>query len=114
MHIDDRALIFANLLNGVPVAQVAQAFQKQSEAEVLQIFGFVLRKIKSYCFLRARQANALPLIVADDVKSAQKYRLTCLSVLPKLNLDKSPQYKDIHNEIINPDNVMSVTANLKA
>lgn len=112
--MDNRALIFANLLNGVSAAQVAQAFHKQSEDEVLQIFGFILRKIKSYCFLRARQKNALPLIIANDVKTAQKYRLTCLSVLPKLNIDKEPQFRDIHNEIVNHDNVMVIGKNLSA
>lgn len=111
--MDDRTLIFSNLLNGVPTRQVAQTFRR-SEAEVLQIFSFILRKIKNYCFLRARQKNAYPIIVASNIKEAQKYKLTCLSVLPKLNLDKAPQYKDIHSEVINPDNVMAVTRNLSA
>jgi hypothetical protein len=110
--MDNRSLIFANLLNGVPTAQVAQAFNLRSEDEALQVFQYVLRKIKSYCFLRARQKNAYPIIVAHDVKTAQAYKLTCLTVLPKLKLDTAPQYKDIHNEMITEGNVMAVTANL--
>ena len=108
---DPRSLIFANLLNGVSAQQVARDFHK-TELEVNQIFSFVLRKIKSYCFMRSIQKNALPMIVADDVKSAQRYRLTCLKVLPHLNLDKAPQYKDIQSELVKPDNILSVARNL--
>lgn len=104
--MDPRALIFSNLLNGVPVAHVARDFGK-SENEVLQTFGFVLRKIKSYAFERK-----MPSILASSVAEAKRYRITCLSILPKLNLDKEPKFKQIHNEIITPDNVMSVARNM--
>lgn len=111
--MDERTLIFSNLLNGVPARQVAEVFRKPEE-EVMQIFSFILRKIKSYCFLRARQKDAYPIIVAHDVETAQAYRLTCLKVLPKLNLDTAPQFKDIQNEVVTPDNVISIASNLRA
>ncbi len=109
--MDERALIFANLLNGVSVAQVARDF-RVSEPEVMNTFSNVLRKVKSYCFLRARQKNAVPLVIASTIEEAKKYRLTCLHVLPKLNLDKAPHYKDIQGEIVTPDNIMAVARNM--
>lgn len=111
--MDTRCLIFANLLNGVPVRQVAEAFGLKSEDEAMYIFGLVLRRIKNYCFLRARQRNAYPIIVASTIKEAQAYRLTCLTVLPKIDFEKAPTYKDIHGEVINPDNAMAVGANIR-
>lgn len=109
--MDSRALIFSNLLNGVPVEQVAKDFQKSKE-EIEKIFSFVLRKVKSYCFQRSIQKNALPIITASSLSEAKRQRLTCLSVLPKLNLDKDPMYKDIQSEIVTPDNCMSIARNL--
>jgi hypothetical protein len=108
--MDDRALIFSNLLNGVPLWQVARDFHK-TESEVNYTFAFILRKIKSYCFLRQAQ-RAYPPIMASTVEEAKKYRLTCFSVLPKLNLEKSAQFKDINNETVTPDNVMAIAKNL--
>jgi hypothetical protein len=40
---DERALVFMNLMNGVPVCQVARDFRK-SEPDVMHIFRFILRK----------------------------------------------------------------------
>lgn len=111
--MDDRHLIFSNLLNGVPVPQVARDFHK-SEAEVEQVFTHVLRKVKSYCFLRSRQKNPMPVVTASTVAEARAFRLTCLSVLPKLNLDRAPEFRDIHTETITPDNIMTVARNLSA
>lgn len=111
--MDNRALIFANLVNGVPPEQVARDF-RQSEAEVMQVFAFVLRKIKSYCFMRSRQKNAVRIITASNLKEAKDCRVLCLSVLPKLNLDNPPEYKDIQHEVVTPDNVMAVARNLNA
>lgn len=108
--MDTRALIFSNLLNGVPLGQVAQAFHK-TESEINQIFSFVLRKIKSYCFVRQTQ-KAYPTITASTLEDAKKYRLTCLEVLPKLNLDKDSQFKDIQTELVTPDNALSIARNL--
>ena len=102
----DKALIFSNLIKGVPLQQVAREF-KLSEEEILRVFSFVLRKIKSYVFLRQQ-----PMVIAHDIATAQKYRLICLRVLPNLNLEKEPQFKDIQNELVNDDNVMSVARNL--
>lgn len=109
---DPRSLIFANLLKGVPIQQVARDFHK-SESEINQIFSFVLRKIKSYCFERSIQKKALPIVIASTVQEAQRYRLTCLQVLPQLNLDKAPKYKDILSEPVNPDNIITVVRDLR-
>lgn len=111
MEPDFRALIFKNLLNGVPVGQVCRDFHK-TEPEVMQIFSYVLRKVKSYCFLRSTSKVALPTISAGTLEEAKRYRVQCLSVLPKLNLNKSPEFKDIHNEILTPDNVLQVGRNI--
>lgn len=119
----EEALIFSNLLNGVSPEQVAKDFRKKSVDEVLHIFNFVLRKVKSYCFLRARGyidpndpnkiCKSYPIIPATCIKDAQKFRLTCLTVLPLLNLDKAPMYKDIQTETVNPDNAAQVQRNLQ-
>lgn len=91
--MDERALIFANLVKGVPVWQVARDYRKRNEAEVLGIFAFVLNKVRNYHFVRH-----LPPIVGESVEEIRKYRAACLSVLPKLNFDKPPQFKKIANE----------------
>lgn len=108
---DDRALIFKNLLNGVPIQQVCRDFHK-TESEVNQIFSFVLRKIKNYCWLRSATKVALPMVHAGNLEEAKKYRIQCLSVLPKLNLNKDSQYKDFHSEVITPDNALQIARNL--
>lgn len=108
--MDDRALIFSNLVNGVPIDQVARDFRKSAE-EVERVFSFVLRKVKSYCFLRQTR-RGYPAITASTVAEARRYRLTCLEVLPKLNLDKEAQFKDIHNEVVTPDNMAATLRNL--
>ena len=108
--MDNRALIFSNLLNGVPMQQVAREFHK-SEQEITHIFSFILRKIKAYCFVRQTQKGYVP-ITASTIEEAKKFRITCLTVLPNLKLDKEPQFKDIQNEIVTPDNAMSIAKNL--
>jgi len=89
---DDRALIFSNLLNGVPAWQVARDFHK-SEPDVMHIFRFILRKIKS-----RRLERMEPPIVGNSISEIQKQRITCLTILPKLNLDRDPLYKDVFHE----------------
>lgn len=109
--MDSKALIFTNLLNGVSVEQVCRDFHK-TESEVMNIFAFVLRKVKSYCFLRAASKEALPMITASNLEEAKRHRITCLSVLPKLNLNKEAQFKDIQTEIVTMDNFTQVIKNL--
>jgi hypothetical protein len=124
--MNNQALIFANLLNGVPEQQVAEVF-KISREEVQRSFAFVLRKVKSYIFLRqaphwkhyekggpleGAPVMAYPTITGSTLDEAKKHRLTCLSVLPKLKLDKEPQFKDIQTEIVTPDNAMQIARNL--
>jgi hypothetical protein len=108
--MDSRALIFSNLLNGVSIEQVAREFRK-SEQEVKQVCAYVLRKVKSYCFLRQTQKGYVP-IAASTIEQARKYRITCLTVLPKLKLDKEPEFKDIQNETVTQDNAIMIAKNL--
>jgi hypothetical protein len=89
---DDRALIFSNLLNGVPVWQVCRDFRR-SEVDVMNIFRFILRKIKS----RRLERMESP-IVGNSVAEIQRQRITVLTILPKLNLDRDPLYKNVFHE----------------
>jgi hypothetical protein len=89
---DDRALIFTNLLNGVPAWQVARDFHR-SEPDVMNIFRFILRKIKS-----RRLERMEPPIVGNSISEIQRQRISVLTILPKLNLDKDPLYKDVFHE----------------
>ncbi len=109
--MNSKALIIANLLNGVPMEQVCKDFHK-SESEVMNIFAFVLRKVKSYCFLRSATANAYPMITASNLEEAKKHRITCLTVLPKLNMNKEAEFKDIQTEIVSPDNFLQIAKNI--
>jgi hypothetical protein len=97
--MDERALIFKNLLCGVPVWEVARAFHKNTEGEVMAAFNFVLKKAKSYCFERK-----MPPIFADSVEDAKKHRIVLLTVLPKLNLNKEAKFSKIFNEPFPGDN----------
>src|ERR1700761_8648127 len=92
---DERALIFSNLLNGVPVWQVARDFRKSSEQEVMNIFNFILRKIRS-----RRLERMEPPIVGSTIEEVRKQRVVCLTTLPKLNLDKDPRYKNVMHETV--------------
>ena len=89
---DPRALIFSNLLNGVPVWKVCRDFHK-CESEVMHIFRFIMRKIRSKLLLD--MDRPIPGETIDEIK---KYRVRCLMVLPFLNLDKEPVYKDVKYE----------------
>lgn len=109
--MDAKALIFANLLNGVPMGQVCKDFNK-SESEVQNIFAFVLRKVKSYCFLRSTTKEAYPIITASTLEEAKAHRITCLNVLPKLNMNKEAQFKDIKTELVTADNFMNLGSKL--
>jgi hypothetical protein len=90
--LDERALIFMNLLNGVPVWQVARDFHK-SEPDVMHIFRFILRKIRS-----RRLERMEPPIVGNSIDEVRRQRIACLSILPRLNLDRDPLYKDVLHE----------------
>src|SRR5580692_9304331 len=95
---DSRALIFTNLLNGVPAWQVARDFHR-SEPDVMNIFRFILRKIKS-----RRLERMEPPIVGNSIAEIRKQRITCLTILPKLNLDRDPLYKDVLHEPVDIKN----------
>lgn len=93
----ERKLIFQNLLNGVPVAQVAQAFHRASEKEVLEDFRFVALKIKCYAFQRA-----FPYIPMDTVAEAAQNKMAILDILSKVNLDVLPVFSSVKVEGFNP------------
>lgn len=95
---DNRALIFTNLLNGVPVWQVCRDFHK-TESDVMNIFRFILRKIKS-----RRLERMEPPIIGNCIAEIQRQRITVLTILPKLNLDKDPLYKDVLHEAVDIKN----------
>ena len=86
----DRELIFTNLLNGVSAPEVARAFHKDSEREVMEDFKFVALKIKSDVF-----ARAMPYIPCDTVAEAMGNRIVIFGILNKINLDTVPIYSSI-------------------
>jgi hypothetical protein len=103
---DKRAMIFANLLNGVPLWIVKQHFE-MSDDDVMRVFNFVVEKLKSYLF-----THQLPPIPCDSISEAQKNRILLLQLLPKLNLDKPPTRR-VKHETINPTNIESAFRGVK-
>jgi len=91
---DERALIFSNLLNGQEPWKVAEQFHK-SLPDVMNIFNFVLRKIRS-----RRLERMEPPITGSSIEEIRKQRIACLTILPKLNLDKDPRFKDVRHEAV--------------
>lgn len=89
----ERKLIFINLLNGVPVAQVAQGFHRQTEKEVMDDFRFVALKIKAYAFQRV-----MPYIPLESVAEARSNKIHILEILEKVNLDVLPVFSSIKTE----------------
>lgn len=96
--LDSRALIFTNLMNGVPVWQVCRDFRK-SEPDVMNVFRFVLRKIRS-----RRLERMEPPIIGNTIDEVRRQRIVCLTILPKLNLDRDPRYKDVLHEPVDLKN----------
>lgn len=96
---DNRALIYKNLLNGVPLWLIMQHCQ-MSEKDVMGVFDYVSRKIRDYLFRKCK-----PAIPCENIAIAQRSRLKLLAVLPNLNLDVEPTYRDIHHETVTPDNI---------
>ena len=90
--MDERKLIFSNIINGVPLETVAQAFHK-TDADVQADFDYIIQKIKNYCFI-----NGVPAIICDSVEQARKVRFPIFAVLEVVNLDKSPIYKVTNKE----------------
>jgi len=95
---DERALIFTNLMNGVPVWQVARDFRR-SEPDVMNIFRFILRKIRS-----RRLERMEPPIIGNTIDEVRRHRIACLMILPKLNLDKDPRYRNVMHEAVEVKN----------
>ncbi|HEX3747594.1 MAG TPA: hypothetical protein VHW09_26850 [Bryobacteraceae bacterium] len=95
---DERVLIFTNLMNGVPDWKVAEQFHK-SVPDIMQIFRFILRKIRS-----RRLERMEPPIIGDSIAEIRRQRITVLSILPKLNLDRDPRYKDVLHESLDIKN----------
>lgn len=91
-----RRLVFTNLVNGLPVARVMEAF-KLSEKEVLVDFAFVSLKLRSYRFERA-----MPILKCSTIAEARDYRLDCLWTLQRCNLDKLPGHGPIETLPFDP------------
>jgi hypothetical protein len=89
---DERVMIFSNLMNGVPEWKIAEQFH-MSVPDVMNIFRFVLRKIRS-----RRLERMEPPIVGESIVEIRRQRITVLTLLPKLNLDKEPLYSKVMHE----------------
>ena len=101
--MDDRALIFGNLLKGVSAQELARTFHR-TENEVQQIFNFILRKIRSRRL--ERMEPAIPGNTLEELRrpAMRGSRIAFLEILPKLNLDKDPTFKRIMHEEIEMKN----------
>ena len=84
-----RKLVFANLLNGIPVEQVMVAF-KLSAKEVMDDFHFIGRKVRSYRFERG-----MPFVLCDTIENAKANRADILFTLTRINPDKEPLFSRI-------------------
>ena len=91
--MNERKIIFSNLLNKVPVQNIALAFNK-TENEILLDFKYIIQKIKNYCFL-----NSVPPIFCDTLPEAQKNKYSIFPILDKLDLEKAPIYKITYKEL---------------
>jgi hypothetical protein len=88
--MDERRMIFSNLLNKVPMENICKVFNK-TEAEIKADFSYITQKIKNYCF----KNNELP-IFCDTIEDAQKNRRAIYPILNILNLEKKPEFKIRH------------------
>lgn len=88
-RLDVRRMVFSNLAKGVPVKHVMEHY-KLSEKEVMDIFAFVAKKIRSYRFERAE-----PFANCDTIQAAMKNAAIVLLTLDKLNLGTDPRYSKI-------------------
>ena len=77
---DERYLIVCNLLNGLTHDQVGITYKK-SFKEVDDIFKFVIRKIKSYCF-----ARSYPFFACDSLLDARRNKHLIIYIMNRLNL----------------------------
>lgn len=85
--IDERRIIFSNILNKVPLESISRAFNK-AESDIKSDFAYITQKIKNYCF-----KNNIPPIFCDTIEEAQKNRHTIFEILPFIDLNKSPEFK---------------------
>ncbi len=93
---EERKLIFANLVNGVPVASVMEAF-KRSEDEVMADFAFVATKIISYRFERG-----MPFVNCRSIDEAIRKKALALHSLERINLLTDPVYSKVETAPIDP------------
>ena len=97
---ENQKLIFSNLVNGIPLMEVARAFKK-SPREIQDDFQFVSQKIQSYAFERR-----MPYIACDTIGRARLNRLILLDLLEKINLEVLPKYKKITtNEVSHANDI---------
>jgi len=99
---DSRVLMVMNLLNGVPAWQIGLTYHMDA-SEVEAIFRFAMSKVKDYLFRKCK-----PPIFCDTLEEAKKDRVNIIAILPKLNLDKEPEYKRIVTEKVTDGNTQSM------
>jgi hypothetical protein len=94
--MDDRKLIYMNILNGVQISTLSRVFHVP-DADIKRDFDFITQKIKLYCY-----KNAMPPIKCDTLESAQQNRLDILPILDVINLEIQPDLK-IVTEHLTPE-----------
>jgi len=99
---DDRKIMVQNLLNGVSVQQVAQAFHKD-ERFVNELFSYAMVKIRSYLFERS-----MPPVPCATLEDAHKNRFTVLGYLDKINLDRRPKFHKVDYLVVDSDNIFDI------
>lgn len=86
-NMDERRLVFLNLINSVPLKNVAESFNK-TELEIKASFDYIIQKIKNYCFIKD-----VPAICCNTIAQAKAIRHSIYPILDKVDLDKEPIYK---------------------
>lgn len=99
---EERKLIFANLVNGVPRQHVMETFQK-SEHEVDAIYGFVATKVISYRFERG-----MPFVNCRSLDDAIRNKALVLHSLERVNLQTDPKYNNVQTAPIDPQNQSAI------
>jgi hypothetical protein len=89
---DERALIFQNILHGVPEWRLAEEFHKSVD-DITAIFWFVMRKIRSRCVERLERP--IEGVTIDEIKRSKR---RCLTILPLINLDRDPKHTKVSFE----------------
>ena len=94
MNVQDRKLIFSNLLNGVEMQDICSAFHLE-EKEVNAVYDLIIERIKL-----CRFKSQMPFMKLDTLDDAKKNRLELLkmaeeleeyiSIVPKVKIVSQP------------------------